>query len=80
MANVRNINKAAEAVAATVALRSPAVDGVLVANTATLRPVFQCESFASANSTEWRDMLETNVRGTYIFVHFVIPELQKGKT
>jgi len=74
-ADVRDVVKAAEAVAATVA-RFGRLD-VLVANAAIVHPFFQ--PFANGDPTEWWNVLEVNIRGTYNFIHFAIPELQKTK-
>ncbi|KAH9963678.1 NAD-P-binding protein [Russula compacta] len=74
-ADVRDVKKTAEAIAATVA-HYGRLD-VLVANAAILRPSSQ--PFASEDPTEWWQLFEVNIRGTYNFVHFAVPELQKTK-
>ncbi|KAI0266764.1 NAD-P-binding protein [Gloeopeniophorella convolvens] len=74
-ADVRDVQRAEEAVAVTVA-KFGRLD-VLVANAAMIRPM--TSPFASKDPSGWWDVLETNVRGVYNYVHFSIPELQKTK-
>ncbi|KAI0263482.1 NAD-P-binding protein [Gloeopeniophorella convolvens] len=73
--DVRDVKKAEEAVAATVA-RFGRLD-VLVANAGTVRPMDA--PFASMDPTSWWNVLEVNIRGTYNFIHFAVPELVKTK-
>ncbi|KAI0256421.1 hypothetical protein BJV78DRAFT_1172120 [Lactifluus subvellereus] len=72
-ADVRDVKKAEEAVAATVA-HFGHLD-ILVANAATLRAI--TAPFASKDPTGWWEVLEVNIRGTYNFIHFAVPELVK---
>jgi NAD(P)-dependent dehydrogenase (short-subunit alcohol dehydrogenase family) len=72
-ADVRDVKKAEEVVAATVA-RFGHLD-ILVANAATLRPMDK--PFASKDPNGWWDVLEVNIRGPYNFIHFAVPELLK---
>jgi len=74
-ADVRDVTKAEEAVAATVA-HYGRLD-ILVANAAILRPMDQ--PFASKDANGWWDVFEVNVRGPYNFIHFSVPELLKTK-
>jgi len=74
-ADVRDVKKAEEAVATTVAHFSRL--DILVTNAAALRPSFQ--PFASEDPTKWWETIEVNIRGTYNFVHFAVPQLQKTK-
>ncbi|KAI0265622.1 NAD-P-binding protein [Gloeopeniophorella convolvens] len=75
VADVRDPAKAQEAVAATV--RAYGKLDVLVANAAALRPM--TEPFAQRDPTGWWDVQEINIRGTYNYVHYAVPELLKTK-
>ncbi|KAI0301214.1 NAD-P-binding protein [Multifurca ochricompacta] len=72
-ADVRDVKKAEEAVAATVA-RFGRLD-ILVTNAAILRPMVA--PFATQDPTGWWDVLEVNIRGVYNYIHFGVPELLK---
>ncbi|KAF8467589.1 hypothetical protein DFH94DRAFT_817280 [Russula ochroleuca] len=73
-ADVRDVKKAEDAVTATVA-HFGRLD--LVANAASLRTPLQ--PFASEDPAKWWEVMEVNIRGTYNFIHFAVPELQKTK-
>ncbi|KAH9963677.1 NAD-P-binding protein [Russula compacta] len=74
-ADVRDVTKAEEVVAVTVA-KFGRLD-ILVANAGILRPMDK--PFASKDPKGWWDVLEVNVRGPYNYIHFSIPELLKTK-
>jgi len=74
-ADVRDVTKAQEAVSSTVA-RFGRLD-ILVANAGIVRRMDL--PFASKDAKGWWDVLEVNIRGTYNFIHFSVPELQKSK-
>ncbi|KAI9451092.1 NAD-P-binding protein [Russula earlei] len=74
-ADVRDVTKAEEAVAATIT-RFGRLD-ILVANAATIRRLDL--PFASKDPKGWWDVLDVNIRGTYNFIHFAVPELLKTK-
>ncbi|KAI0266246.1 NAD-P-binding protein [Gloeopeniophorella convolvens] len=74
-ADVRDVRRAEEVVAATVA-QFGRLD-VLVANAGAARPM--TAPFASKDPSTWWDVLETNIRGVYNYVHFSLPELAKTK-
>ncbi|KAI9508120.1 NAD-P-binding protein [Russula earlei] len=91
-ADVRDVTKAAEIVASTVA-RFGRLD-ILVSNAAILRRMdlrmfiprivspadfIPLLAFASKDPKGWWDVLEVNIRGTYNFIHFAVPELLKTK-
>ncbi|KAI9511992.1 NAD-P-binding protein [Russula earlei] len=75
VADVRDVKRAGEAVAATIA-RFGRLD-ILVANAAMVRPVDK--HFASKDPSTWWDVLEVNIRGCYNYTHFAVPELVKTK-
>ncbi|KAH9963679.1 NAD-P-binding protein [Russula compacta] len=70
-ADVRDVKKAEEAVAATVA-RFGRLD-ILVANAAITRSM--TAPFVSKDPLGWWEVLEVNLRGVYNFIHFSVPEL-----
>jgi len=72
-ADVRDVKKAEEAVAATVA-RFGRLD-ILVANAAGARPM--TAPFVNKDPTGWWEVLEVNIRGVYNYIHFSVPELVK---
>ncbi|KAI0249073.1 NAD-P-binding protein [Lactifluus subvellereus] len=72
-ADVRDVKKAEGAIAATIA-RFGHLD-ILVANAGAIRAVTM--PFVRNDPTGWWDVLEVNVRGTYNFIHFAVPELLK---
>jgi len=74
-ADVRDVAKAEAAVAATVS--SFGRLDILVANAAIIRRMDQL--FASKDAKGWWDVLEVNLRGSYNFIHFSVPELLKTK-
>ncbi|KAI0288090.1 hypothetical protein BC826DRAFT_1107984 [Russula brevipes] len=74
-ADVRDVAKAEEAVATTVA-RYGRLD-ILVANAGIIRPMDQ--PFASKDPTGWWGVIEVNIRGPYNFTHYAVPELLKTK-
>jgi len=74
-ADVRDVNRAEEAVKATIA-RFGKLD-ILVANAGLMRAVDK--PFASSNPWTWWDVFEVNVRGCYNYIHFAVPELNKTK-
>ncbi|KAI9451085.1 NAD-P-binding protein [Russula earlei] len=74
-ADVRDVTKAGEIVASTVA-RFGRLD-ILVSNAAILRRMDL--PFASKDPKGWWDVVEVNIRGTYNFIHFAVPELLKTK-
>jgi NAD(P)-dependent dehydrogenase (short-subunit alcohol dehydrogenase family) len=73
--DVTDVTKAQEAVASTIA-RFGRLD-ILVANAAVMRRVDL--PFGSKDPKGWWDVLEVNIRGTYNFIHFSVPELLKTK-
>ncbi|KAI9451094.1 NAD-P-binding protein [Russula earlei] len=74
-ADVRDVTKAGEIVASTVA-RFGRLD-ILVSNAAILRRMDL--PFASKDPKGWWDVVEVNIRGTYNYIHFAVPELLKTK-
>ncbi|KAI9451084.1 NAD-P-binding protein [Russula earlei] len=74
-ADVRDVTKAGEIVASTVA-RFGRLD-ILVSNAAILRRMDL--PFASKDPKGWWDVVEVNIRGTYNYIHFAVPELLKRK-
>jgi len=74
-ADVRDVKRAEEAVAATIA-RFGRLD-ILIANAGTVR--LMDKPFASKDPSTWWDVFEVNVRGVYNYTHFAIPELVKTK-
>jgi len=74
-ADVRDVKKAEEAVAATVA-RFGRLD-ILMANAGAVRAMDK--PFAAKDPNGWWDIVEVNIRGTYNFIHFAVPELLKVK-
>ncbi|KAI0277132.1 NAD-P-binding protein, partial [Russula aff. rugulosa BPL654] len=73
--DVRDVKRAAEVVAATVA-NFGRLD-ILIANAGILRP--GDKPFASKDPNGWWDVFEVNIRGPYNFIHFSVPELLKTK-
>ncbi|KAI0269970.1 NAD-P-binding protein [Gloeopeniophorella convolvens] len=74
-ADVRDVKRAEEVIAATVA-KFGRLD-ILVANAGAVRPMDA--PFASKDPSAWWNVLEVNVRGPYNYVHYAIPELVKTK-
>jgi len=74
-ADVRDVAKAEAAVAATVS--SFGRLDILVANAAILRRFEGL--FASKDAKGWWDVVEVNLRGSYNYIHFSVPELLKTK-
>jgi len=74
-ADVRDVKRAEEVVAATVS--SFGKLDILVANAGLMRSVDK--PFASKDPSTWWDVFEVNVRGVYNYTHFAIPELNKTK-
>jgi len=72
-ADVRDVKKVEEVVAATVA-HFGRLD-ILVSNAGMVRP--GTTPFANKDPIGWWEVLEVNVRGVYNFVHFSVPELVK---
>ncbi|KAH9963680.1 NAD-P-binding protein [Russula compacta] len=72
-ADVRDVKKTEEAVAATVA-RFGRLD-ILVANAGITRSM--TAPFVNKDPAGWWEVLEVNIRGIYNFVHFSVPELVK---
>ncbi|KAH9979920.1 hypothetical protein BGW80DRAFT_1514064, partial [Lactifluus volemus] len=74
-ADVRDVKKAEEAVTARPT----------IAHSASSWPTLQFSghklrvSFANNDPMGWWDVLEVNIRGTYNFIHFSVPELVKNK-
>ncbi|KAI0277134.1 NAD-P-binding protein [Russula aff. rugulosa BPL654] len=81
-ADVRDVKKAEEIVATTVA-RFGRLD-ILVANAGTIRPLINLTCVTSTSiglegPNGWWDVLDVNIRGPYNFIHFSVPELLKTK-
>ncbi|KAI0266376.1 NAD-P-binding protein [Gloeopeniophorella convolvens] len=74
-ADVRDTERAGEAVSATVS-RFGRLD-IVVANAALIRAMDK--PFASKDPLTWWDVVEVNVRGVYNYAHFSVPELLKTK-